>query len=713
LSDKVYDRFLSDLSKLERMALKRFFLLFLSLTLVACIIVNTPVASLNKTEILWDTWGVPHIYGKNTEELFKAFGWAQTQSHGNLILRLYGQARGRAAEYWGVSYLSSDRYVRTMGIPARAQQWYDEQKAEYKRYLTAFAAGINDYAQKHPKEIDNAVKAVLPVTGIDVLAHIQRVIHFHFLTNPQQIASLKTVPPQAGSNAWAIAPQRSTSGKAMLLANPHLPWTDFYLWYEAQLSAPNFNAYGTTLVGMPVFAIALNDDLAWTVTVNPIDGADIYQLSLKDGGYLLDGKVRSFETENQTIKIKQNNGKFIEEQLKIARSVHGAIVATEKDKAFALRVAGLDRPNGWQQLWQMAKANNLKQFETALQQLQLPLFNIIYGDKAGQILYVYNGEVPARNSGDWNYWQGIIPGETSKTLWTKYLEYKDLPRLLNPSQGWLQNTNDPPWTSTFPAQLDPKNYPSYVAPASLGEANSILRSQRSIQLIEEAKKLSYEQMIDRKFSSRLELADRILEFLIPAAQMLSNPIGIEAAEVLKAWDRQTNANSKGAVLFVLWAQTMQSSKIFSRPWNAKEALTTPTGLADVNNALAILEGVASQVKLLYGSLDVSWGEIVRLRYGKQDLPASGAPGSLGSFRVLDIAASQDERFQVVSGDSYIAAIEFSNPIKAKTLTVYGNASQPNSPHMGDQLVLYSRGELRPVWRNKKEIEAHLESRQVF
>jgi acyl-homoserine-lactone acylase len=168
------------------MPLKRFFVLLLGLTLVACIVINQPVASISQTEILWDKWGVPHIYGKNSEELFKAFGWAQTQSHGNLILRLYGQARGRAAEYWGASYVASDRYVITMGIPARAQQWYDAQDKEMKGYLNAFATGINDYAQKHPTEIDDSLKAVLPISGVDILAHVQRVIHFHFLTNPRR-----------------------------------------------------------------------------------------------------------------------------------------------------------------------------------------------------------------------------------------------------------------------------------------------------------------------------------------------------------------------------------------------------------------------------------------------------------------------------------------------------------------------------------------------
>ncbi|MFM7576283.1 MAG: penicillin acylase family protein, partial [Microcystaceae cyanobacterium] len=50
-----------------------------------------------KTEILWDTWGVPHITAQDERSLFAAFGWAQTHSHGNLLLKLYGQARGKAA----------------------------------------------------------------------------------------------------------------------------------------------------------------------------------------------------------------------------------------------------------------------------------------------------------------------------------------------------------------------------------------------------------------------------------------------------------------------------------------------------------------------------------------------------------------------------------------------------------------------------------------
>lgn len=670
--------------------------------------VRDPAAGLERTEILWDSWGVPHVYGKDAEGLFRAFGWAQMQSHGDLILRLYGQARGRAAEYFGERYLESDRYVRTMGIPARAREWYEAQNPTMRGYLDAFAAGINTYAKEHAAQINDEVEQVLPVDGVDVLAHVQRVIHFTFVVNPQSVANLTPSRSTAGSNGWAIAPSHSTSGNAMLLANPHLPWSDLYLLYEAQLTAPGIDAYGVALVGMPVLAIAFNNNLGWTFTVNTHDGWDAYQLTLADGGYLLDGSVRPFETETQTLKVKQANGTLREEQLVIKRSIHGPIVAHKDDKAVALRVVGLDQPDMMEQIWDMARATQLSEFEAALKRLQLPMFNILYSDRDGHILYLFNAQVPIHSKGDWNYWQSVVPGDTSATLWTKTHPYRDLPRVLDPPSGWLQNANEPPWTTTFPPALNPNDYPSYMAPRFMN-----LRSQRSVRMLMEKSKISFEEMIADKFSSRMELADRILDDLIPAARRVGGELASQAADVLEAWDRKADAHSRGAVLFALWARSMPDANWFATPWNENSPLTTPDGLANPEDAVKVLETAATTVKLLYGALDVPWGEVARLRYGKADLPASGGPGLFGIFQVIDLAPSTEGRFQQFAGDTYIAAIEFSNPVRAKVLTTYGNATQPGSTHMGDQLPLYARNELRPVWRTRKEIEAHLESRKVF
>src|SRR4030095_13228189 len=121
--------------------------------------------SAQPTEILWDRWGVPHIYGTTEPELFRGFGYAQMRSHGNLLLKLYAQARGGGAEYWGKSFLAEDIYVRTMGIPGRAAQWYQQQDKTFRANLDAFAEGVNQFARDHPELLADSLKVVLPITA--------------------------------------------------------------------------------------------------------------------------------------------------------------------------------------------------------------------------------------------------------------------------------------------------------------------------------------------------------------------------------------------------------------------------------------------------------------------------------------------------------------------------------------------------------------------
>lgn len=411
-----------------------------TILLILSIVISIPTFAKTSTELLWDTYGVPHIYAQNSPSLFQAFGWAQMQSHGNLLLRLYGQARGRGAEYWGKDYLESDRWVKTMGVPARAEEWYKSQNPQFRSYLDAFAAGINRYAQAHLELLDDEVEIVLPVTAQDVLAHSQRVLNFTFVVDPEQVAGISNEAHTPGSNGWAIAPSHSASGNTLLLANPHLYWSDLFLWYEAQLTAPGINAYGAALVGTPVLEIAFNDTLGWTHTVNTLDGWDAYQLKLAGEGYLWDGKIKAFTTQKQVLQVKQADGRLQSEPLVVQQSIHGPVVSQKDKEAIALKVVGLDQPGGLEQWWNMARATNLGQFEAALKRLQIPMFTVMYGDRQGHIMHLFNGQVPVRQ-GNFQDWTGIVAGDTSQTLWTKTHPYQDLPRVLDPASGWLQNAS--------------------------------------------------------------------------------------------------------------------------------------------------------------------------------------------------------------------------------------------------------------------------------
>ena len=257
------------------------------------------------TEILWDTWGTPHIFAENAAGLFYAFGWAQAHNHGDLLLQLYAQARGRGAEIYGENFLVWDRLVRSMGLHERGAIWYDEQSPEFRANVDAFAAGINAYAEQHGDRLNDAAKTVLPIDGTDVLGHVARVLSL-FLSLSSEVLEVQIAGAMAGSNGWAIAPSHTADGHALLLANPHLNWAEEQTFFEAQLQAPGvYDAYGATLLGIPVLAIAFNDHLGWTHTNNTLDAGDLFVLTLDGDGYLFDGEVKPFETRTESIKVLQ------------------------------------------------------------------------------------------------------------------------------------------------------------------------------------------------------------------------------------------------------------------------------------------------------------------------------------------------------------------------------------------------------------------------
>ena len=112
--------------------------------------------SISETEILWDTYGVPHIFSTDEYSLHKAFGWAQMKNHGNLILRVYGESRGKSAEYWGTNY-KRDEMLLLMNLPATAEKTYTDLTAKEKLLIEAYTEGINDYVKANPTKIDMTI----------------------------------------------------------------------------------------------------------------------------------------------------------------------------------------------------------------------------------------------------------------------------------------------------------------------------------------------------------------------------------------------------------------------------------------------------------------------------------------------------------------------------------------------------------------------------
>jgi acyl-homoserine-lactone acylase len=671
---------------------------------------SLPLFAQPKVEILWDHYGVAHVYAKNLEGLFFGYGYASMQSHGDLILKLYGESRGRAAEYWGAGAndenIKQDRWVRINGVPERGEQWYAQQTPEFKKYLAAWAEGMNTYGQKHPEALSEEHKRVLPVTAADPVTYVHRVIQFNYLTNANAVEALITGHTPAiggiGSNAWAIAPKKSASGHAMILMNPHLPWRDWYTYYEIGLNAPGIHLYGASQVGFPMLRFVFSDYVAFTQTVNSIDANDLYKLDVHDNCYMFDGACKPFETKTQTLKIRGRE----DETLQIRSSIHGPVVWDKDGVIVAQKTAGLDRPFGIEQYWKMALAHNFAEYQAQVRRLQVPTFNITYADRDGHIMYLFNGNLPLRGQGDSAFWHGVVDGNTSKTLWTKTHGYDDLPKVIDPPSGFVQNTNDPPWTSTYPTVLKPENFPPYTTAGR----EEIWRSTRSLRMLTEHEKISFDDLKALKHSTRLEMADRVVDDLVKAAEQSDSPKAKHAGEVLKAWDRQAEVDSRGALLFEIIAPQLK----FAIPLDLLKPFDTPKGLKQTPTELAqLLEASADEAEKKYGSIDAAWGDFRRLKHRNLDLPANGAPGGLGAFRVFLFAPATAAKRNAFMGDTFVCLVEFGSPTKARAVTSYGNSSQEGSPHATDQLPLVAKKEMRTVLLTRKDVEAYLESKDTF
>jgi len=679
-------------------------------SLLLIIFLNTSCKSQKKqdAQIAWDSWGVPHITADNIEDLFYAQGWAQMHNHANLILELYGSSRGKGAEYWGPSKLQNDILIHTLGFDALADEWEQTQDPELKLIYKAFAKGMNAYAAAHPEAIAAKNKVVLPISTKDMNMHGMYVVFTRFIAG----SDLGRVQqwPDMGSNTYAIGPKRSASGYAMLVQNPHLPWWNEFLFFESHLNLKDKNMYGATLVGFPGIAIGFNEHLGWSHTDNTIDNADTYELELSNEGYLLDGKEKAFEASSAMIHIKQDDGTLIAKEIPLLRTVHGPVVNRKDNKVLALRMAGLDRPNMFLQWWRMINSSNFNEFEEALKMAQIPFWNVMYADKEGEIFYVFNGLVPKRSSGDWDYWNSIIPGGKSEDIWTDMHTYAELPKVKNPKDGWLQNANDPPWTSTIPMSLNPDDYPAYMAPQFMP-----FRPQRAARMMLEDDSISFEELVDYKLSTRLEFADRILDDLFAAVDASDSEKAKEAKQVLEQWDREADADSKGMLLFYSWARKFQSwkSSNYTEKWSMTKPNTTPDGLADPNRAVKLLAQTAEEIETKFGKLDVAWGDYYRINYKGKNLPANGIDGSMGVFRVAWPGGSDEDHMYVGGGDSWVGVIEFSDQVHAKVLLSYGNATQKDSPHNGDQLELFSKKELREAWFTKAQVKANTKRLEII
>lgn len=706
-------------------------------------------------------FGIPHIFADNYRAAGYALGYVQMEDYGERVAELLLQARGEWTKYnelHGDSRSSAiDRDASSRRDYKRAVETWQQLEPDTRAVLDGFAKGVNRYIELHPDEFEDWVKP--HYTGYDVharsirghssgtirsflsaqedrreksdnsLAHSQR-NEIELLENRDiwaRLAARDEIPhPDAGSNVWAFAPERTTDGNAILMRNPHLSWGAGY--YEARMVVDGeIDFYGDFRIGRALGIIGgFNQRLGWSTTNNNPDLDEIYGFRAdpeKADHILIDGVSIPLEREQITVEYRHGDALGTETR-EFWSTPWGPVIHREGGFVYIIRSGGDREFRSGEQFFRMMKADTFEEWEDAMKMRAHPTSNLTYADADGNIYYVWNASIPDRPHKAGRDTSAIYV-ESSDQIWSDIVPWEKLPQLKNPEGGYLRNENDTFHFTNLHEILKPEDFPDHFP-----EPQMRLRSQHSHELIHNDRKFSLEDVVELKHSMRMLMADRVKKDLIDAVEA-TNPEGeiADALQMMRDWDNTVARDSRGGVLFKTWWSRYSSTadsarvesspesvgysatpeKLFEQPWSYDRPATTPYGLADAERAAKAFEWAVEETRDRYGHWNLPWGEVHRGVIGDVDVAVGGCTGLLGCYRILWFITHRDDdqKLEVRGGDGWVSAVEFGETPRAYTILAYGQTSREDSPHSTDQLALFANNEMTPVAFTDEEVDSQL------
>lgn len=700
------------------------------------------IASDASVTVTRDQWGVAHIHGKTNADAFFGMGYVQAEDFFWQLEDTCIRALGRYSEVVGADGVRSDILNRSFGIVRRAKEDYARLIPEHQTLTQGFVDGINHYLEMHPDEKPRLITrfepwhtlamdrhAMLDFTyrlgkvgkprdrsGQDYAAWTpdseQSVAAWDFPAEPW--SEFRDEVQQAiGSNAWAISGKRTKSGRTMLFINPHQPWYGMGQFYEAHIrSDAGLNYTGACFYGTPFPTLGHNEHLGWAYTVNDPDIADAWTVSFDDPdqplNYRYDDGYRTAEEWQETLQVKTPEG-MQSQQVTFRRTHHGPVVRrTDDGQLIAVKVAGLFDLSRIDQAWRMVSATNYQEWREAMSHCAIPMFNVVYADRDGNIFYAYNGTIPRRDP-EFD-WTKPLDGSDPATEWKGIHTFDELPQVLNPDCGYVQSCNSAPYTTCDSNNPKKEDFPAYM----LMDADvDMRRSKMSRRILGQSQNLTFDELQELAYDTRLYWALTEIPALSEDFKRLQTQQPDLAKEIapvwkhLQDWDFRASAESTQTTLMVAWYE-----ELYGLGYPAE------TLKEEYQNRLSWFEALkkaASRVRRLHGKWRHPWGKVHRLqRVANQSellavgtrlnpllnsLPCAGTPGPLGIIFTVysspEIPFLRPQRFAVV-GPSYMSVVEFTDRVRASSVVPFGASGRPNSKHFFDQARLLSERKLKPA-----------------
>ncbi len=722
---------------------------------------------------IWrDGRGIPHIRASSTADLFFAHGYAQAQDRLWQLDYLRRQALGRLSEIFGEAKLSEDRIAHTLRLPKLAQAVYEHSSPKSRAALDAFAAGVNAFRDELrapggalPIEFDLLEYAPDPWSPVDSIAILRRWYWYltgrlNVITTPEAVRAglgsgkradaffapdgpVRYIVPEGnypveprwpgkpqdalapsywgqtlgeGSNNWAVSSARSATGDALLASDPHVYYTVPADWYEAHLSAPDYESWGMTYPGCPATLFGRGPEFAWGITNNICLQRDLYIVEPSDEVQQGEPVAIAVRGSEPWPHIDRSAGglPIVDHLVPDGALPHQLHPETwPEPTSLALDWVGFRVSDEIETLLNFATARTVDEGRDALRVWGCPTWNFVFADTNGDIGYQTSGFLPLRGRELRGYRSLAEPSDA----WVGFIPFDGLPRLDRPERGWVASANNPTAPADFPYPL----FGTWAPEDRAARAEDLLRatSQHTLD--------GFERMQNDVFSGR---AQRGLSGLLDAHRESASPRVRAALAAFHGWDFRLTTESVPAAIFYVffwrWHQTVVARR-FSEPllplvrdagWGLSSDLLHGNVADwfddDAERQRAIQTAFAQALDWLTERLGPDrhrwqWGAIHRLgavhpaartplQHEFLDIPSEPSPGGAGTL--CNAFYSPPGTFDTRMGASYRMVTNMgANPV-FRSITWPGQSGHPGSPHYADQAADHIAGrfiELETDW----------------
>lgn len=680
-----------------------------------------------RVTIIRDDYGVPHIYGKTDADAVFGLLYAQCEDDFNRVEQNYIWATGRLAEVEGEEAIYSDLRAKLFMTEEEAKANYEKSPEWLKKLCDAFADGINYYLETHPEVKPKLLTHFEPwmpmyfsegsIGGDIERIRTSKIKAFYEgnmeIPKSQELKLIKEeemAEPQ-GSNGIAISGKLTETGNAMLLINPH---TSFYFRGEVHLvSEEGLNAYGAVTWGQFFVYQGFNEKTGWMHTSTYTDVMDEFKENITnlEGNvmYQYGEELRPVTVSEISLKYKDVNG-MSEKKFPAYHTHHGPVTHME-DGQWTASAMMWEPVKALEQSFIRTKQSGYKGFREMMDIRTNSSNNTVYADAEGNIAYFHGNFIPKRDT-TFDY-SKPVEGWNPKTDWQGLHTVDENIGLLNPENGWLQNCNSTPFTSALEFSPKKENYPNYM---SIDREN--FRGVHAIELLKDKKGHTLDGLIALAHDPYLPAFEALIPGLVRAYYWRPdrNPKLQGAIDVLADWDFKTSKESVAMTLAHFYGTKYYQEGKFPEGMIPMERIKFWGSKAPNVEKLRIFETVIDDLTKDFGTWELPWGEVNRYQRlngdirqafddSKPSIPIGFGSGRWGALAAYGARYSSEnaKKLYGTRGNSFVAAVEFGDKVRAKSILAGGQSGDPNSPHFDDQIQMYADVKWKEVPFYKQDV----------